>query len=100
MVMAAQYSPDYYAVIHQALISEAVPVEIRRLAREQGERCQGEMARVIAAGQAAGQVIGGDPGKLGAFVRGLTLTSIEAVQTRGPEDVEAVLRVIRPDNRG
>ena len=102
MVMGARFGPEYYALVQQAFASEAVPEPIRRAAWEQGRLCQEAIAKAITEGQAAGEVIPGDPMKLAAlvyaFVQGLAMTHIAAVhsgQAVDMFDAEAVLRILK-----
>ncbi|MGE5599330.1 MAG: TetR/AcrR family transcriptional regulator [Bacteroidota bacterium] len=106
MVMGARYGPEFYSLVQQAFASEAVPEAIRRTAWEQGRLCQEAMTRVIAEGQAAGQVIPGDPRQLAAlvyaFVQGLALTHMAALRCGGAMvemfDPDAVLRMLKAVN--
>ncbi|MGE5549691.1 MAG: TetR/AcrR family transcriptional regulator [Bacteroidota bacterium] len=106
MVMGARYGPEYYSLVQQAFASEAVPEAIRRTAWEQGRLCQEAMAKVIAEGQAAGQVVPGDPRQLAAlvyaFVQGLALTHMAALQCGEAMvemfEPEAVLRMLKAVN--
>ncbi len=60
----AQREPESFMVILQAFTNEAIPEEARAIARQQGEVSQAILKQLIQEGQAAGQVVAGDPDQL------------------------------------
>lgn len=102
MVMGAQYAPEYYALVNQAMTVSAVPAHIREKAWYDGERCRRAIEKLLAEGQAAGEVAPGDVERMTvmiyAFVQGLALLIISARQRGaeiGPIDAESVLRMLK-----
>jgi AcrR family transcriptional regulator len=56
--------PEYTLVVLHALTNEAVPAEVRALAKRQADTMTRVIMRLIREGQATGQVVSGDPEQL------------------------------------
>ncbi len=93
--------PEGYLLSQQALTSEAVPQEIRDLAIQSSHQGIYEFQKLIIEGQAAGQVIPGDPAELSALyfscIGGIALSFIQFFFPRAHyPQVENVLRLLKP----
>ena len=64
IIQGAQREPEAFMVIVQAFTNDTVPREAREIARQQGEVSQATLKQFIQEGQAAGQVVAGDPDQL------------------------------------
>ena len=77
-------SPYAFMVVLQSYTSDAVPQEIRDFVADSSVQTQAILCQLITAGQAAGQVVQGDPEKLaalfGACLQGLAITAASTVQ--------------------
>ena len=60
----AQREPEAFMVILQAFTNDTVPREARKIARQQSEVSQATLKQLVQEGQAAGQVVAGDPDQL------------------------------------
>jgi AcrR family transcriptional regulator len=64
ILQGAQREPEAFMVIIQAFTNDTVPLEAREIARQQGEMSQAILKQLVLEGQAAGQVVAGDPDQL------------------------------------
>jgi len=60
----AQREPEAFMVILQAFTNDTVPQEAREIARQQSVVSQASLKQLVQEGQAAGQVVAGDPDQL------------------------------------
>lgn len=100
-VSGAREQPEYFSLVIQAQTSDAVPKASREMVSEQGELALGAMVQLIQEGQAAGQVVRGDPHQLAmllfALVQGAALSNASS-RYRMPSfpDLDMVLRILKP----
>ena len=70
--------PEYMLVLTQSLVNQETPPEAGKLVASLGQKVQANLVALIKAGQAAGQVAGGDPEELAlsfiAVIQGLAVT--------------------------
>ncbi len=64
ILQGAQREPEAFMVILQAFTNDTVPREARKIARQQSEVSQATLKQLVQEGQAAGQVVAGDPDQL------------------------------------
>lgn len=64
IIQGAQQEPEAFMVIIQAFTNDTVPREAREIARQQAEVSQAILKQLVQEGQAAGQVVAGDPDQL------------------------------------
>ena len=64
ILRGAQREPEAFMVILQAFTNDTVPREAHEIARQQGEVSQAILKQLVQEGQAAGQVVAGDPDQL------------------------------------
>jgi hypothetical protein len=96
----AHEDPEAYMIIVQAYVSEVVPERARSMAIQYTMSSSQTIRELIVQGQAAGQVIAGDPAQLAATftacLQGLALSAASPIrQASGSLDVGAVLRMLR-----
>jgi AcrR family transcriptional regulator len=101
MLTGLQGQPEIDMVVIHALTNDTVPPEIRELALQLSNMIQDLLKRLIIEGQAAGQVVSGDPDRLatlfGSCIQGLALgrnTFFHNPPFSFP-DTEDVLRILR-----
>jgi AcrR family transcriptional regulator len=77
ILQGAQRQPEAFMVVMQAFANDTVPQEARELAWRSGEASLGMIKQLIVEGQAAGQVVAGDPDHLtsvfGWCIQGMAL---------------------------
>jgi AcrR family transcriptional regulator len=93
--------PEGYLLSQQVITSEAVPQEVRELAIRRSHQGIEEFQKLIIEGQAAGQVVEGDPAELSALyfscIGGIAMSYIQFFFPRSTyPKVESVLRLLRP----
>lgn len=93
--------PEGFLLSQQAITSEAVPQEVRELAIRSSHQGIEEFQKLIIEGQAAGQVVEGDPAELSALyfscIGGIAMSYIQFFFPRSTyPKVESVLRLLRP----
>lgn len=92
-----QSEPETFLLVLQALTNEAVPQEMREMAQRQSQEFRLMLKLLIIQGQAAGQFVSGDPGRLAtlfsACIQGLA-TEV-ALRRRLPEDFPSAADVLR-----
>ena len=96
----AQEEPEFEMLILQALTSQAVPKEMRQFVLQESQLSHEALKQLIVEGQAAGEVVAGDPDLLTTtfewciqgMVFGLSYWRYEA--TRVP-DADTVLRLLK-----
>jgi len=93
--------PEGYLLSQQAITSEAVPQEVRELAIRSSHQGIEEFQKLIIEGQAAGQVVEGDPAELSALyfscIGGIAMSYIQFSFPRSSyPKVESVLRLLKP----
>ncbi len=64
ILQGAQREPEAFMVILQAFTNDTVPQEAREIARQQSVVSQASLKQLVQEGQAAGQVVAGDPDQL------------------------------------
>ncbi len=64
ILQGAQREPESFMVILQAFTNDAIPQEAREIAWQQSEVSQAILKEFVQEGQAAGQVVAGDPDQL------------------------------------
>ncbi len=64
ILRGAQREPEAFMVVLQALTNETVPQEARAIALQESKVSQETLKQLIQEGQAAGQVVAGDPDQL------------------------------------
>lgn len=64
IIQGAQQEPEAFMVIVQTFTNDTVPREAREIARQQAEESQAILKQLVQEGQAAGQVVAGDPDQL------------------------------------
>ena len=98
-----QEHPEFYQFLFQALSEERLPRDIQRMLDDHGQKVHRVLGRLVAEGQAAGEVSKGDPEQLVdailACLEGLSMRI--AYQERGARirlpDAELILRLLGPD---
>jgi AcrR family transcriptional regulator len=96
----AQQDPEAYMIIAQAYMSQSVPEDARAMAAHYTVSSSQTIRALIVEGQAAGQVITGDPDRLAvtftACLQGLALSAAVSIH-QAPEllDVDTVLRMLQ-----
>ncbi|MBX5451385.1 MAG: TetR/AcrR family transcriptional regulator, partial [Thermogemmatispora sp.] len=92
--------PAHFQVVLYALISEAVPADIRTLAFERVQATLATLRQLISEGQQAGQVAAGDPDELallyGALIQGLASSIWYMPYQAERPSVEMILRILKP----
>jgi AcrR family transcriptional regulator len=96
----AQEEPDFEMLVLQALTSHAVPQEMRQFVLQESRLSHEALKRLIVEGQAAGEVVAGDPDLLTTtfewciqgMVFGLSYWHYEATHL---PDVDTVLRLLK-----
>lgn len=93
--------PEGYLLSQQAITSEAVPQEVRDLAIHRSHQGFEEFQKLIIEGQAAGQVVEGNPAELSALyfscIGGIAMSYIQFFFPRSTyPKVESVLRLLKP----
>jgi AcrR family transcriptional regulator len=93
--------PEGYLLSQQAITSEAVPQEVRELAIRSSHQGIEEFQKLIIEGQAAGQVVEGNPAELAALyfscIGGIAMSYIQFFFPRSTyPKVESVLRLLKP----
>jgi AcrR family transcriptional regulator len=93
--------PEGYLLSQQAITSEAVPQEVRDLAIRSSHQGIEEFQKLIIEGQAAGQVVEGNPAELAALyfscIGGIAMSYIQFFFPRSTyPKVESVLRLLKP----
>nr|BBH94717.1 TetR family transcriptional regulator [Thermogemmatispora argillosa] len=92
--------PAHFQVVLHALISEAVPPDIRTLALERIQATLAIFGQLIREGQQAGQVVTGDPDELallyGALIQGLAASAWYMGYRAERLSVELILRLLKP----
>jgi AcrR family transcriptional regulator len=92
--------PEYTLLVLHAITNEAVPADVREVALRQSEIMNDVVRRLIADGQAAGEVVAGDPASLAILylscIQGLSLgvTFLGALMSSFPT-VDTVLRMLK-----
>jgi|SRR5258706_5252726 AcrR family transcriptional regulator len=64
IIQGAQRRPEAFMVVLQALTNDTVPQEAREIAWQESQVSQDTLKQLIQEGQAAGQVVAGDPDQL------------------------------------
>lgn len=99
IIEGSRQAPEYFLIMLQAFTSEAVPAAVKQLVADQGPRIYEYMVPLIQAGQAAGQVVPGDPTKLAvayySLMQGLCLGQVEGQGSYPDPDVDMVLRLLK-----
>jgi len=93
--------PEGYLISQQAMTSEIVPLQIRDMAIQTAYQGVEEFQKLIIEGQAAGQVVEGDPAELAALyfscIGGIAMSFIQFFFPRATyPQVETVLRLLKP----
>lgn len=101
-----QEHPEFYRFLFQALSDESLPKDIRQMLDVHGRKVRRVLRRLIAEGQAAGEVSRGDPDQLVDVI----LACLEGLSTRiaytDPArrvqlpDARIILRLLGPGQRG
>ena len=100
MSQGAQEEPEYEMLILQALTSHAVPQEMRQIVLQESQSTHEALKQLIVEGQAAGEVVAGDPDLLATafewciqgMVFGLSFWGYEANRLPG---IDSVLRMLK-----
>ncbi|HEX6799385.1 MAG TPA: helix-turn-helix domain-containing protein [Ktedonobacterales bacterium] len=91
--------PEAAMVVLQALTNEDAPQQVREWARLQGFAVRDGFRRLIAEGQAVGEVVAGDADQLaslyGALIEGLAVDAAFIQPQRPLPDALAVLRMLK-----
>ncbi|HEX6484492.1 MAG TPA: TetR/AcrR family transcriptional regulator [Ktedonobacteraceae bacterium] len=100
ILAGAQQEPEAFMVILQAFTNDTVPQEAREIARQQSEVSQATLKQLVQEGQAAGQVVAGDPDQLvTAFSWCLTGLALDMSFLERPAsplpDADNVLRILK-----
>lgn len=97
-----QREPEFVMIALQAYTSDAVPEEIRKIVRDLDELHTGIIRRLIEEGQAAGQIVQGDPDQLATLysccLQGLAMGVTflkEASFVLNVPDVDMFLRILK-----
>jgi AcrR family transcriptional regulator len=96
-----QREPEGYLLSQQAITSETVPQETKDMARNNAQQGIAELQKIIAEGQASGQIVIGNPAELAALyfacVGGIAMAFISF---HFPPDLypkpESVLHLLKP----
>lgn len=96
----AQGEPEFEMLILQALTSHAVPQEMRQMVLQESQSSHEALKQLIIEGQAAGEVVAGDPDLLTTsfewciqgMVFGISYWGYEAKRL---PDVESILRLLK-----
>lgn len=93
--------PEGFLLSQQAMTSEVVPQEIRDMAIRTSHQGVEEFQKLIVEGQAAGQVVEGDPAELAALyfscIGGIAMSFIQFFFPPATyPQVETVLRLLKP----
>jgi AcrR family transcriptional regulator len=101
MLAGGEGDAEYSLLAVQTGASEAIPAEARRLLARYGELIDRNVIELIRQGQAAGQVVAGDPRLLAtvflATIQGLSLRALDELATDRPRpDAPTVLRLLAP----
>ena len=96
----AQQEPEAFMVILQAFTNDTVPQEAREIARQQSDVSHTILIQLIQEGQAAGQVVAGDPDQLVTVfswcLTGLALDMSFLDQPASPlPNADNVLRILK-----
>jgi AcrR family transcriptional regulator len=101
-VESRRENPEHYQFLAQVLNDESAPDDLREHLARRGQMVRGVLRKLIVAGQAAGEVAGGDPDQL---VRAIlaALEGLTAWYAAGRvdglaafSDAEILLRMIKP----
>jgi AcrR family transcriptional regulator len=100
MSQGAQEEPEFEMLVLQALTSHAVPQEMRQIVMQESQLSHEALKQLIVEGQAAGEVVTGDPDLLTTafewciqgMVFGLSYWGYEAKRL---PDIESVLRMLK-----
>ena len=100
ILAGAQQEPEAFMVVLQAFTNDTVPQEAREIARQQSEVSHTTLIQLIQEGQAAGQVVAGDPDQLvTAFswcITGLALDMSFLERPASPlPNADNVLRILK-----
>jgi AcrR family transcriptional regulator len=100
MLAGVLRAPEYPLVIMQAFTSDAVPAEARAAVERYGRESMRHMVALIRAGQADGDVAGGNPIELAlAFSACIQGVAMSRLQMRGPDAplprAETILRLLK-----
>jgi AcrR family transcriptional regulator len=68
MIEGAKESADDLLIVQQAMISEAVPPEVRELVRERSRISQELLSELLREGQLRGEILAGDPEQLASLL--------------------------------
>lgn len=93
--------PEFAMVVLQAFTSEAVPQHVRERAIEQTRMLQDTLRQLIVEGQAAGQVVAGNPGYLAnvfaACLQGLAVErTFYSLLPHDLPDLDTILHILKP----
>ncbi len=64
LIKSRRANPEFFQLLDQVLHDEAMPDKFRKLIHRRGRMLQGTMKELIITGQAAGEVVKGDPDQL------------------------------------
>lgn len=101
MLTGLQEQPEVFMVVHQALTNDSVPPEVREKALEQSYMVVDTLKQLIVEGQAAGQVVSGDPVRLATVYNWcIEGAAVDAAFFNHPSHsfpgAEDVLRILKP----
>ncbi|HZW82503.1 MAG TPA: TetR/AcrR family transcriptional regulator, partial [Candidatus Deferrimicrobium sp.] len=91
--------PYYFLIVIQAFTSEAVPPEVKEVAAKQGSIYTDILVPLIVEGQQRGEIVEGDPLKLGVAYTSM-IQGIAIIKTLGGDEIpvpapEMVLRLLK-----
>jgi len=100
ILLGAQDEPEYEMLVLQALTNTAVPRETHELVWEESQVTHEALKQLIVEGQAAGEVVGGDPDRLTTTFEWCIQGMVFGISYWGYEparlpDVESVLRMLK-----
>ena len=100
IILGAQDEPEYYMLVLQALTNHAVPQETHKMVLQESQLTYEALKQLIVEGQAAGEVVAGDPDPLTrafewciqGMVFGISYWGLEPARLPA---VESVLRMLK-----
>jgi AcrR family transcriptional regulator len=103
MVEGARTRPEYFRIMLQAQVSDAPSSAIHALMSQYGNTIWGNVTTLILQGQAAGQVIAGNPrelvGLLITIMQGLSLNqSVAFLEQADYPPVAMIMRLFKPEH--
>lgn len=100
IILGAQDEPEYEMLVLQALTNHAVPQETHKMVLQESQLSHEALKQLIVEGQAAGEVVAGDPDLLTTAFEWCIQGMVFGISYWGPEtarlpSVESVLRMLK-----